>query len=289
MVWGLACSQPAERTPKAPSSQDTAPPAIDEPPAPEEVCVVDGPARSPMRRLTPAELDRTLTDLLGVTDAPAARILPPEATGGFGNNVDVRTVGADTVDAYSRLALEVASGVTADPTAVLTCPDLFDDLEYVLEAEEGWGEEVVYYEDSIVLFSAGYLETTVTLDHDGEYAVEARLRGTSCDGEAAQWNLWIDGEAVAEGDAPEAWSWVGGEYPLSAGDHTLRIVFPTTATCPSWAKTATCTSTACGSRATPSRWAPTRPSRRAHASGSRRFSSGPGAIRSTTRPTSSAS
>jgi len=227
--WALAlwvgCSEPPQGSDKRPSTGTHPATSDDELPTDEEVCVVDGPDRSPMRRLTPAELDRTLTDLLGITDDPATRMLPPETIGGFGNNVDVRAVGADTVDAYSRLALEVATAVTADPTAVLTCPDLFDDLEYTLEAEDGWGEEVIDYDQYIGLLSAGYLETSITLEHDGDYAVDVRLRGTVCDGEAAQWNLWIDGDAVAEGDAPEAWSWVGTESTLSAGEHTLRVVF----------------------------------------------------------------
>ena len=136
-----------------------------------------------MRRLTPAELDRTLTDLLGTTGDPAARILPPEQIGGFGNNVDVRSVGADTVDAYNRLALEGANGAVEDPTAVLTCPELFADQEFWAEAESGAGDEVVYYEDHIVLYSEGYVETTMTVNHDGLYAVEALIQGTTCDGE----------------------------------------------------------------------------------------------------------
>ena len=50
-------------------------------------------------------------------------------------------MGADTVDAYNRLALEVASGAVEDPAAVLTCPDLFADQEFRAEAESGAGDE----------------------------------------------------------------------------------------------------------------------------------------------------
>lgn len=201
-----------------PSGEDTALPLVDE-------CRVDGPARSPMRRLTPAELDRTLVDLLGTTGDPAARILPPEQIGGFGNNVDVRSVGADTVDAYNRLALEVASEAVEDPAAVLTCPDLFADQEFRAEAESGAGDEVVYYEDHIVLYSEGYVETTMTVDHDGLYAVEALTQGTTCEGEATRWSLWVDDDPIADGDAPASWDWVGVEHRLSAGPHTIRVVF----------------------------------------------------------------
>lgn len=193
-------------------------------PAPAE-CVVDGPARSPMRRLTPTELDRTLTDLLGVTGDPAARNLPPERLGGFSNNVDVRTVGSDTTDAYSRLALEVAETVTDRPTDVLTCPGLFDDHETSAEAEDGTGEEVYVDGDHVALWSPGYVEVELEVPVDGTYTVEAQVRGTVCDDEWARWNLLVDGVSVAGGDAREDWTTVGTERALDAGVHTVQVAF----------------------------------------------------------------
>ena len=130
-AWGamallFGCgSTPKSSGPAVPSGEDTALPPVDEV---AEECLVDGPARSPMRRLTPAELDRTLTDLLGTTGDPAARILPPEQIGGFGNNVDVRSVGADTVDAYNRLALEVASGAGGNRCIIKSAQLLLKEL-----------------------------------------------------------------------------------------------------------------------------------------------------------------
>ena len=150
-----------------------------EPPA--EECAVEGPARSPMRRLTPAELDRTLADLglLSEGDTPATRILPPEAVGGFSNNVDVRTVGADTADAYNRLALEVAS--TVDPKTVLTCPGLFENVDEQAEAEDGRDLEGYHYDDHVGLFSVGWVEVDLDTPGAGTHTVEAMLRGTVCE------------------------------------------------------------------------------------------------------------
>jgi len=194
-----------------------------EPPA--EECAVEGPARSPMRRLTPAELDRTLADLglLSEGDTPATRILPPEAVGGFSNNVDVRTVGADTADAYNRLALEVAS--TVDPKTVLTCPGLFENVDEQAEAEDGRDLEGYHYDDHVGLFSVGWVEVDLDTPGAGTHTVEAMLRGTVCDGAYADWTLSVDGTAVAEGFSEEEWTWVGTDVHLEGGTHTVRVTF----------------------------------------------------------------
>lgn len=195
--------------------------------APPAVCQVDGPARSPMRRLTPTELDRTLADLLDVHDAPAARILPPEAVGGFSNNVDVRTVGDDTADAYSRLATEVATTIAADPTAILTCPGLFEEFETGAEAEAGVAEAeyLQIYDDHVALWSPGTVTVSVTVPTTATYAVDARVRGTECGGERATWSIAIDGEAIRQVDSTDDWSWEGVERFLDAGEHTVTIGF----------------------------------------------------------------
>jgi len=178
-----------------------------------------------MRRLTPAELDRTLTDLLGTTPGLAATIMPPEAVGGFSNNVDVRPVGADTVDAYARLATAAAAEYTADPEAVLACDGLFDDIDLTVEAETGTTDTGTPQSTDMGLFSEGYVEVGVTLDHDGDYMVEALLRGTACESSYADWALLVDGTLVASGISEADWTWEGAEVPLTAGDHAVRVVF----------------------------------------------------------------
>ncbi|MBX2797155.1 MAG: DUF1592 domain-containing protein [Myxococcales bacterium] len=86
-----------------------------------DVCEVDLPARSPLRRLTHDELDNTLQDLLGDDTRPATRLLPPERLGGFSNNVDVRTVDEATAAGYTALAQDVAARIGADPSALMGC------------------------------------------------------------------------------------------------------------------------------------------------------------------------
>ena len=221
VVW--ACTRDAG--PEGADSPAAPPPAADTgAPAPEQ-CAVDGPARSPLRRLTPAELDRTLVDLLGVEPGLALDILPPEQVGGFSNNVDVRTLGADTAMALERLATRVASDAAADPTALLDCPELFSDLEVRAEAEHGWTDTGDVWADHVSLRSEGFVETPLTLAHDGTYSVEALVYGTRCAGVAPEWTLWVDGEAAAFGSAPADWGWVGTPLRLEAGDHAVRISF----------------------------------------------------------------
>ncbi|MEC7949219.1 MAG: DUF1592 domain-containing protein [Myxococcota bacterium] len=178
-----------------------------------------------MRRLTPAELDRTLVDLLGVQAGKALAVLPPEQVGGFSNNVDVRTVGADTVSAIAHLASEVALEVTAEPGALLDCPTLFGDVELGAEAEAGETDTGLLMESHVELRSEGYVESVIEIAHGGEYGIEWRLYGTSCAGEGAEWTLWVDGDPVADGLAPAVWSWVGAVHALDAGSHQIRVSF----------------------------------------------------------------
>ncbi len=218
LAWWTACTP----TPADKIDGEGVPDATTEA-SEEPACTVDGPARSPMRRLTPLELDRTLADLLDITDAPASRLLPPEQIGGFSNNVDVRTVGADTTDAYSRLAIEVSS--TIDPTTLLACPDLFGSVEQVEEAEDGTDEGGNYYDDHVALWSPGWIETEFFVDQAGTYRAEALVRGTICDGVMARWNLWVDGYAIATGASSEDWTWEGQEVQLTGGAHVVRVSF----------------------------------------------------------------
>lgn len=196
-------------------------------PAPLELptCTTEGPARSPLRRLTPAELDRTLTDLLGPLAASAVASLPPEQVGGFSNNVDVRPAGAATVDATSRLAQDVATEAAADPAVLLDCPGLFEDVELEVQAEEGDFGDAVDHGDHVGLYVPGSVAWELELPAAGTYAVEVRVRGSECGGEGADWNLFVDGVALAEGASAEDWTWEGTALALAAGPHTVEVAF----------------------------------------------------------------
>lgn len=198
-----------------------------EPPAALELptCMTEGPARSPLRRLTPAELDRTLTDLLGPTTASAQATLPPEQVGGFSNNVDVRPAGVDTVDAASRFAQAVSAEAAADPAVLLDCPGLFEDVELEAQAEDGDFEDAVDHGDHVGLYVPGTVAWEVDLPAAGTYAVEVLVRGSECGGAGADWNLFVDGVALAEGASAEDWTWEGARLGLDAGAHTVEVSF----------------------------------------------------------------
>ena len=204
---------------------EKSPDITDETPEDESCVEVSGPARSPMRRLTPAELDRTLEDLLGTSTGLVTSMLPPEQVGGFSNNVDVRNVGADTVDSYVRLATLVAAQVTEDLSTVLTCEGLFDKYQSIVAGETM--ETDVGFVDAghLMLYSAGYAQTTFDIAQTGSYTLTARLQGTVCSGENARWTLVVDEEPISQGFATEQWELYAVDIELASGQHTVQVVF----------------------------------------------------------------
>src|SRR5215203_4269203 len=56
----------------------------------DPACAAPQPGRAPLRRLTRAEYDHTLADLLGDSTTPGARLLTADSAD---DNADVRTVG----------------------------------------------------------------------------------------------------------------------------------------------------------------------------------------------------
>lgn len=90
-------------------------------------CELPAPGRSPLRRLTRDEYDATLRDLLGDDSAPGARLLPEENGGAYGNNEDVRSVGALLAEQYMAAAEDVAARAIADLPALLGCAE--DEVE----------------------------------------------------------------------------------------------------------------------------------------------------------------
>ena len=217
LVLGIGCRGSAQ-----PEQPEPEPP----PPLPEApTCSLAGPARSPMRRLTPAELDRTLADLLALPEGLATATLPPEQVGGFSNNVDVRPMGTDTVAAASRLALEAATRASATPSALLDCPGLFEDVLLIEEAETADFGEAIDHGDHVGMYGPGTVAWELELPADGSYRVETLVRGTECEGLGADWNLYVDGIALAEGAATEDWAWVGTTAELGAGPHLVEVSF----------------------------------------------------------------
>ncbi len=80
-------------------------------------CATPQPGRSPLRRLTRTEYDRTVKDLLGDETAPGARLLTADAGE---DNTDVRTVGPLLAEQYFKAAEDVAMRAI-ESAAVLQC------------------------------------------------------------------------------------------------------------------------------------------------------------------------
>jgi hypothetical protein len=71
-----------------------------------------------LRRLSVAELDNVLTDLVGETTARAAVYLPPDTLQPFDNDVTYQTASTLWVEAIERLSADVAAEATATPAQV---------------------------------------------------------------------------------------------------------------------------------------------------------------------------
>ena len=88
-------SHPAVRAARAPSPGGPAPPRRR--------------SRSPLRRLTRAEYNNTVRDLLGDRSAPADRFPPDEVSGGFSNNAAVLGVSPLLAEKYQEAAEALAA------------------------------------------------------------------------------------------------------------------------------------------------------------------------------------
>ena len=78
-----------------------------------------------MRRLSQAELDNTLFDLLGETTSPASRLLNEDEFRPFDNDYTIQQASDALITSLELLAEQVARDTVADPdrrAAVRYCP-----------------------------------------------------------------------------------------------------------------------------------------------------------------------
>jgi hypothetical protein len=75
------------------------------------------PAATLSRRLSRAELDHTLADLLGDTSAPATRLLPEDPYSPYDNDIAGQIASSAYIDSLSLLATDVAERALADDDA----------------------------------------------------------------------------------------------------------------------------------------------------------------------------
>ncbi len=90
------------------------------------VCGETGPGPAPMRRLTRAEYNNTVRDLLGDRSRPADRFVGQDIIHGFDNNADTTTSRLLT-EQYEAAANGVAARATADLPSLLRCDPVQDD------------------------------------------------------------------------------------------------------------------------------------------------------------------
>src|SRR5262245_32999980 len=81
--------------------------------------------QTPLRRLTRAQYDNTIRDLLGITGSPASVFAPDEQVGAFHSNA-VAPVTDLNVEQYMAAAESLALEAVADLDALLPCDPAVD-------------------------------------------------------------------------------------------------------------------------------------------------------------------
>jgi hypothetical protein len=84
-------------------------------------CKAIDPGPSPLRRLSRAEYDNTVRDLLGDQSAPARSFPADERSLGFDNSAEARSVSALLADRYVSAAETLAKGAVAKLSTILPC------------------------------------------------------------------------------------------------------------------------------------------------------------------------
>lgn len=77
-------------------------------------------SESTVRRLSRAELDSTISDLLGDVTSPANQFLPEDQFSPYDNDYTLQLASAALIDSLERLANDVATRIVADPTLQAT-------------------------------------------------------------------------------------------------------------------------------------------------------------------------
>jgi hypothetical protein len=90
---------------------------------PPECRTTPTPGRTPLRRLTATEYNKTVRDLLGDTTSPADSFPPPEEAAGFLNNADAYQTTELHVEAFFDAANEVAANYRTGGMLNLPCKD----------------------------------------------------------------------------------------------------------------------------------------------------------------------
>jgi uncharacterized protein DUF1592/uncharacterized protein DUF1588/uncharacterized protein DUF1587/uncharacterized protein DUF1585/uncharacterized protein DUF1595 len=111
-------------SPATPSGGTALPPIGSSPLEPDRstaACKEVSPGPAPVRRLTRAEFDNTVRDLIGEDERLAQGFPPEELHAGFDNNAEVRSVSDLLAEGYSSAAEQVARAVTSKLDAMLAC------------------------------------------------------------------------------------------------------------------------------------------------------------------------
>lgn len=91
------------------------------PPTPEQCKTATYPGRTPLRRLTAAEYNNTVRDLLGDTTSPGNDFPPPAEGSGFSNDADAYQTQVVDVQAWFTAAESVAAKYRAAGKLTLPC------------------------------------------------------------------------------------------------------------------------------------------------------------------------
>ncbi|NUN14096.1 MAG: DUF1592 domain-containing protein [Myxococcales bacterium] len=181
------------------------------------------PGRVTLRRLNRFEYDRTMKDLLGVTETPAESF-PADDTGyGFDNIGDVLSMSPLLVEKFDLAAEQLVKTALFKPKIPF--------VETQLQAEElgaANGKGVEYKGFYLLLYTVESVIGIVNLSHDATYTLSARAFGQQAGPEPTKMRFRVDGNVVTTFDVlaveanPEVYA---VDVQLSAGAHSFSVDF----------------------------------------------------------------
>lgn len=185
------------------------------------------PGETPFRRLTSAEFNNAVGDLVPNVSLSHFEIPGDEQAGAFRVNTS-SGVGTHISKRYRDASESVSEKVVSNLSAATGCGGSQDPEVFRKEAESIGSDSGQASGDFWALYSDGDLTATIELPAQGDYRISAVAAGTNAGGEAPNMEFRVDGAPVgsasvsASKSSPEAYE---TQTTVSGGSHEIGVAF----------------------------------------------------------------